>query len=110
MTTEGKYPSWDTIRQRYWMNRAELDPNSFSPQNIGRMKEGLAPKARVIVKDRITGEIYEKLVSKELHHANGNRGVPGFDEPINLQEVWPWEHENLLPPGRKLDYDFIGFK
>ncbi|MEK4327831.1 hypothetical protein MKX70_18575 [Paenibacillus sp. FSL R7-0312] len=64
----------------------------------------------MIVKDRGTGEIYEKLVSKELHHANGNRGIPGFDEPINLREVWPWDHEELLPPGRKINYDFIRFK
>ena len=54
--------------------------------------------------------LHEEIVSKELHHANGNRGVPGFDEPINLREVWPWEHENLLPLGRRLDYDFIKFK
>jgi hypothetical protein len=24
--------------------------------------------------------------------------------------VWPWEHESLLPPGRRLDYDFIRFE
>ena len=52
----------------------------------------------------------EILVEKELHHARGNRGVPGFDDPMDLREVWPWEHENLLPPGRRLDYDFIRFK
>ncbi|MBD5135607.1 MAG: hypothetical protein HDT39_06550 [Lachnospiraceae bacterium] len=110
MTPDGNYPSWDTIRKRYWMNRAFFDPDSFSPQNIGRMKNGLAPVARVIVKDRKTGTIYEKLVSKDIHHANGNRGIPGFDEPIYLREVWPWEHENLFPPGRKVNYDFIKFK
>ena len=74
------------------------------------MEKGYAPKARVIVKDRNTGKVYEKLVEKELHHARGNRGKPGFDEPIEVREVWPWEHENLLPPGRHLNYNFISFK
>ena len=74
------------------------------------MKKGYAPKARVIVRDRNTGDVYEKLVEKGIHHARGNRGVPSFDEPLELREVWPWEHENLLPAGRNLDYDFIGFK
>ncbi len=106
---DGSYPIWRTIRERYWKNRAQLDPNGFGPQNIGLMKKGYAPRARVIVRDRKTGEIYEKLVKKEIHHAMGNRGVPGFDEPIYLREVWPWEHEKLLPPGRKLSYDFICF-
>jgi hypothetical protein len=74
------------------------------------MRKGFAPKARVIVRDRATGRVYEKLVEKELHHARGGRGVPGFDEPIELREVWPWEHEELLPPGRQLDYEFLDFK
>ena len=107
ITPEGNYPTWDTIRSRYWKNR---DPSGFGSSNQAIMSKGFAPKTRVIVRDRKTGNIYEKLVEKELHHARGNRGVPGYDNPVELREVWPWEHENLLPSGRKLDYEFIEFK
>ena len=62
---DGSYPIWRTIRERYWKNRAQLDPNGFGPQNIGLMKKGYAPRARVIVRDRKTGEIYEKLVKRK---------------------------------------------
>jgi len=110
MTVEGQYPEWKIIRSRYWQNRAALGGNEFAAQNSALMSQGLAPRARVIVRNRNTGLIEERLVSKDLHHAKGNRGVQGFDEPIELREVWPWEHENLLPPGRRLDYDFLMFK
>jgi RHS repeat-associated protein len=109
LTPEGNYPGWATIRSRYWQNRALADPQAFGAANRAIMEKGFAPKARVVVRDRSTGLISERLVEKELHHANGNRGVPGFDDPISLREVWPWEHESLLPPGRRLDYDFIRF-
>ena len=110
VTPEGNYPSWATIRSRYWQNRVAADAASFGATNRAIMEKGFAPKARVIVRDRDTGRIYERLVEKELHHARGNRGVPGYDCPPDLREVWPWEHENLVPPGRRLDYDFIRFK
>jgi RHS repeat-associated protein len=109
LTTEGAYPSWSTIRSRYWQNRILADPGGFGPANRAIMQKGFAPKARVIVRDRATGRVYERLVEKELHHAGGNRGIPGFDEPIDLREVWPWEHELLFPIGRQLDYDFLRF-
>jgi hypothetical protein len=110
VTPEGNYPSWATIRSRYWQNRAAADAASFGPSNRAIMEKGFAPKARATVRDRKTGQIKEILVEKELHHARGERGVPGFDEPMDLREVWPWEHENLLPPGRRLAYDFVRFK
>jgi hypothetical protein len=110
ITPQGAYPSWETIRSRYWKNRIQSDPTGFGKANSAIMQEGFAPKARVTVRDRATGQVYEKLVSKELHHARGNRGVPTFDEPIEIREVWPWEHEKLLPGGRHLNYDFLGFK
>jgi hypothetical protein len=74
------------------------------------MEKGFAPKARVIVRDRATGQVKQIVVEKDIHHALGNRGVPGFDEPMYLREVWPWEHENLVPAGRNLDYDFLRFE
>ena len=108
-TPEGSYPEWRVIRERYWMNRAALaDEGEFSPQNLGRMQGGKAPKARVIVQKHDTGEISVITASKDLHHNLGNRGVPGFDEPIHLREVWPWEHADL-DPNRFVGYDFLGF-
>ena len=106
---DGSYPSWQTIRSRYWQNRAHLEPDNFGPANRAIMGEGNAPKVRVIVRNRNTGLLEERLVSKELHHDQANRGVQGFDEPRHLREVWPWEHEGI-DPSRRLDYDFIKFK
>ena len=109
LTPEGAYPAWETVRSRYWMNRVHSEPEAFSPANRAIMGKGFAPKVRVLVRDRKTGQLKEELVEKELHHARGNRGTAGFDEPTELREVWPWEHEELLPPGRSLGYDFVGF-
>jgi hypothetical protein len=60
------------------------------------------------VKNNATGALEEKLVRKELHHANGNRGKPGFDEPFHLREVWPWEHA-AIDGSRHTGYTFIRF-
>ena len=80
----------------------------FSPQNMGLMRAGYAPKASVLVRDRDTGKYSIKVVTLEIHHNRGGRGTQGFDEPIDLREVWPWEHEQL-DPSRHPGYDFISF-
>ena len=106
---DGSYPSWDTIRDRYWRTRAQLATDGeFSPQNIGLMRAGYAPKARVLVRNRKTGEYSVEVVTLEIHHNRGGRGIQGFDEPIDLREVWPWEHEQI-DPNRHTGYDFISF-
>ena len=106
---DGSYPSWDTIRHRYWRARAQLATDGeFSPQNMGLMRAGYAPKASVLVRDRDTGKYSIKVVTLEIHHNRGGRGTQGFDEPIDLREVWPWEHEQL-DPSRHPGYDFISF-
>ena len=106
---DGSYPSWDTIRHRYWRARAQLATDGeFSPQNLGLMRAGYAPKASVLVRDRDTGKYSIKVVTLEIHHNRGGRGTQGFDEPIDLREVWPWEHEQL-DPSRHPGYDFISF-
>ena len=48
------------------------------------------------------------MVLKELHHKLGNRGVPPFDEPDNLREVWPWQHSQI-DCFRRTRYEFLGF-
>jgi RHS repeat-associated protein len=105
----GQYPSWETVRERYWKNRAhEAAWGEFSRQNIGRMKVGYPPQVRIITRNRNTGELAEKLVSKELHHIGGRSGGRPHASG-NLKEMWPWEHEQI-DASRYLDYDFVRFK
>jgi hypothetical protein len=35
--------------------------------------------------------------------------VPGFDTPLDLRELWPWEHA-AIDSSRRLDYTFISFR
>lgn len=116
-TPDGQYPAWsgpggpadraNTIQGRYWMTRAALArPGEFSSNNVNRMQRGLAPQVTATVRIDRTGEIKEMEVSKELHHANRNRGIPGFDSPENLREVWPWQHE-AIDPHRNTGYTVI---
>jgi hypothetical protein len=106
---DGSYPSWQTIRSRYWQNRAAaVAPTEFGPQNLGAMRAGNPPSARVVVRNNATGQEQTIRVVKELHHARGGRGTPGFDTPVDLREVWPWEHA-AIDPSRRLDYTFIRF-
>jgi hypothetical protein len=110
VTPEGNYPSWQTIRERYRQNRAgSAAPGEFGASNMGAMRQGAAPSARVLVRDNATGQTREIRAVKELHHARGGRGVPGHDSPVDLRELWPWEH-SAIDPSRRLDYTFIGFK
>ena len=43
LTKAGNEPSWTTVRQRYWKNQAHLNSDAYSPENLQRMKKGLAP-------------------------------------------------------------------
>jgi hypothetical protein len=107
--TQGSYPTWETVRERYWMNRAQSATHGeFSRQNIGRMKKGYAPQARIVARIRGTGEETELLVSKELHHLAGRSGNTPHNLS-NLIELWPWEHESI-DPYRHLDYNFLRFR
>ena len=104
----GRYPDWDTVRSRYWKNRAASGADEFSAQNIGRMRQGSAPVARIRARMNDTGEVVEMLVSKELHHIGGRSGAtPHATE--NLVELWPWEHA-AKDPQRYIDYRFLGFE
>jgi RHS repeat-associated protein len=105
----GNYPDWATVRERYWKNRAQIaSRGEFAPQNLGRMKQGLAPIARIIARIRATGQEVEMTVSMELHHIEGRGGLDPHNTD-NLVEVWPWEHSGL-DPNRYLDWDFVRFK
>jgi hypothetical protein len=106
---DGSYPSWRTIRGRYWKTRlAWAAPGEFASANVGRMRRGKGPMVRVLVRYRGDGRSRIKLVTKELHHHRRNRGRPGYDSPLDLREVWPWEHEKI-DVASFTDYDFIDF-
>ena len=61
LTKAGNEPSWTTVRQRYWKNQAHLNSDAYSPENLQRMKKGLAP----IVDN----------APMELHHTFGRKGA-----------------------------------
>jgi RHS repeat-associated protein len=118
LTEAGEYPVWYTrnaaekansIQGRYWMNRALLSSaGEFTEKQLRQMRAGFSPQAEVHVRNLRTGQTEIKPVRMELHHNLGNRGVPGFDEPIHLREVWPWQH-SAIDHYRRTGYEFLGF-
>ena len=82
LTKAGNEPSWDTVRARYWKNKAYYNSGSYSSENLELMKKGRAPR-------------YDTIdVPKELHHEKG-RNIENPHNINNLQEVWPWEHAEI---------------
>jgi len=81
-TPKGVEPSWTTQARRHWKNEAAKEgaAERWSPENLERMKKGLAPQK----KDRLTGEAQ----SRELHHTP----KPRRDGGKEFIEVWPEEH------------------
>ena len=80
--TRNGYPSWSTVRRRYWINEALYHPERYSETDLARMRRGLAPL------DPETG------ASKHLHHTWG-RNIPDPHNPANLLPLWPWEHYDI---------------
>ncbi|MEP1032204.1 DUF6443 domain-containing protein [Ekhidna sp.] len=81
LTNKGNVPSWSTVRQRHWKNRANnAQSGEFSDTNLSRMKKGLAPQRY----NPETG----KMESMELDHKPPQRDGGLFD----FEEVWPDEH------------------
>ncbi len=80
LTAAGREPIWATIRRRYWQNRAQsARPGEFTPENLARMRRGLAPL------DRASGR------PVELEHIVPQRtGHP--DRHRDLMELTPLEH------------------
>ncbi|MDH7475762.1 MAG: HNH/ENDO VII family nuclease, partial [Anaerolineae bacterium] len=85
-TRSGDYPSWSTVRRRYWINEALNNPSSYSEENLARMRRGLAPLDK-------TG------ASMHLHHING-RDIPDPHNWANLMIVSPREHYQIHHGGR----------
>lgn len=85
LTSKGNVPSWSTVRARFWKNEAVGNSGTYSPANIKRMQQGLAPQ-RI---NPTTG----RVESMELHHTPPQRDGGLFD----VQKVWPDEHAALDP-------------
>jgi hypothetical protein len=83
LTAKGQVPSWSAVRQRIWKNEAFYNARNYSPENLARMRQGLAPQ-------RINKALGD-WESMELHHWPPQRDGGLFD----VQKVWPSEHENI---------------
>jgi len=87
-TKAGNYPSWSTVKKRYWKNKAaSVEPGEFSPENMERMRQGNPPYHEGLLRKGIK-------VPMELHHIRG-RNIPDPHNIKNLREVWPWEHSQI---------------
>ena len=82
----GNYPSWSTVKSRYWKNEAYNNPTDYLQSDLELMKKGLAPRSNKFGID----------VPKEIHHING-RNIPNPHNQDNLLPVWPWEHADIDP-------------
>ncbi|QEM82665.1 RHS repeat-associated core domain-containing protein [Halomonas binhaiensis] len=80
---DGSDPSWDTVRSRYWKNRAATSSDEFSVDNMRRMRSGKAP----LDFNPRTGN----FESRELHHVMPQR-AGGSNSPLNLRELTPDQH------------------
>jgi hypothetical protein len=84
--------SWTSSdRKKAWQAKGQAD--------------GKPPQRTVLAKKRKTGEVEVKVESKELHHVKPRR-EGGGNEPENLREVWPSEHEEI-DPHRHPGYDVL---
>lgn len=80
LTATGEVPKWNTVRGRYWKNRAYNQSEKYTPRQIKRMRRGFAPQRR--------NPTTRQIESKELHHIPAQRDGGLFD----VVEVWPDEH------------------
>ncbi|SUA35712.1 Cell wall-associated polypeptide CWBP200 [Neisseria zoodegmatis] len=84
---DGRMPSWDVVRSRYWKNRhlKAQGTGEFSSANMKRMKRGKAP-------------LDSNGNPMELHHHVPQRlGRPDRHSPFNLREVTREQHAALDP-------------
>ena len=84
--TRNGYPSWSTVRSRYWRNAAQTAASSgkYTADNLARMRAGRPPLHQAL------------QVPMELHHIRG-QNIPDPHNPRNLQELWPWQHADIDP-------------
>ena len=88
----GKNPSWNTVKKRFWKNKAnKLTPEEASklekirPGNVERMRQGKPPQKYNEKKFDKYGDGWE---SKELHHDP----IPKREGGKTIEDLWPEEH------------------
>jgi filamentous hemagglutinin len=81
-TRAGDYPRWSAARSRYWKNEAFNKRSAYSPDDLARMRGGLAPF------DPFSGE------PMQLHHIGG-RNIPNPHHADNLRPITPAEHRHI---------------
>lgn len=93
-TAKGTEPSWNTVKRRWWKNKAKdmtlKDAGKeygekYAARNLERMKQGKPPQKYSKEKFRKQGDGWE---SKELHHDP----IPKRDGGKAVEELWPKEH------------------
>ncbi len=82
LTRSGKTPSWNTQRARFWKNEALKAgaENEYGPENVARMRRGLAPQRYNFVKGG--------MESMELSH----EPVPQREGGTEVVPRWPGAH------------------
>ncbi|MBI3259484.1 MAG: hypothetical protein HYZ54_08440 [Ignavibacteriae bacterium] len=83
LTSKGNLPKWDTVRRRFWKTEVVKHPEKYAPEQLERMKKGLAPQRL----NTQTG----KMESMELHHDPAQRDGGLFD----FVPLWPDEHAGV---------------
>ncbi len=92
---------WNKARRDYWKNKHTQEianpTGKYSKNNLDRMKKGKAPRIKAEVYVNKTGKKVTKDFSIELHHKDIPQrvGGVGVNDPSNLIEVTPWEHEAI---------------
>ncbi|WP_404935971.1 RHS repeat domain-containing protein [Providencia stuartii] len=99
---------WSTARKDFWKNEAKINPHKYSPKNLARMNDGLAPKMKIEVFNHKKQKVEIKDVSMEIHHRNlpQRSGTPKANERWNIEKTTPWGHESM-DPYRHTGYDLL---
>ncbi|EPK6165019.1 hypothetical protein KY207_004181 [Providencia stuartii] len=99
---------WSTARKDFWKNEAKINSHKYSPKNLARMNDGLAPKMKIEAFNHKKQKVEIKDVSMEIHHRNlpQRSGTPKANERWNLEKTTPWGHESM-DPYRHTGYDLL---
>jgi hypothetical protein len=95
------YANFDEFRKDFWKAVAD-DPdlaNQFIPQNIAKMKDGLAPSVR-------TSQQLGGQQSYILHHKTPINQGGGVYDMDNLYIVTPRFHKEILDPRYHYGYGY----
>jgi len=97
----GARGAWSTARRGYYENLGEEEAKApsgrFSKRNIERMIEGDAPRIKVQMRNRKTGQLKVDDIPLELHHRDLPQRMQSTkqNESWNLELVTRWAHEGM---------------